>query len=94
MSTQYNDLIGLSTGWRTMAYTWRDAVLYALAVGAGWEEPQYTYEKDLQRTYPHLRGYPLLEHPQRQPQAPAPLVHPRHPHGQAPTGAALCELRL
>ncbi len=48
MSTQYNDLIGLSTGWRTMAYTWRDAVLYALAVGAGWEEPQYTYEKDLQ----------------------------------------------
>lgn len=47
MLTERDQLIGLSTGWRTMTYTWRDAVLYALAVGAGWEEPQYTYEREL-----------------------------------------------
>lgn len=38
----------LATPWRTMRYTWRDCVLYALAVGAGWEEPEYTYERSLQ----------------------------------------------
>lgn len=47
MAIERTELIGLATGWRTMHYTWRDVVLYALAVGAGWEEPQYTYEKDL-----------------------------------------------
>ena len=39
---------GLATEWRTMAYPWRDCALYALAVGATGEEPQYTYEKDMQ----------------------------------------------
>lgn len=38
----------LSTPWKTMHYTWRDCVLYALAVGAGWDEPEYTYERQLQ----------------------------------------------
>lgn len=37
----------LSTPWRTMHYTWRDCVLYALAVGAAWNEPEYTFERDL-----------------------------------------------
>lgn len=41
-------LQGLTTEWRTMTYTWRDCALYALAVGAGGAEPQYTYEKDMQ----------------------------------------------
>lgn len=37
----------LTTPWRTMHYTWRDCVLYALAVGAAWNEPEYTFERDL-----------------------------------------------
>ncbi len=37
-------LHGLTTEWRSMAYTWRDCALYALAVGADGTEPQYTYE--------------------------------------------------
>ena len=41
-------LQGLATEWRTMTYTWRDCALYALAVGAGGAEPQYTYERDMQ----------------------------------------------
>ncbi len=28
-------------------YTWRDVVLYALGVGAGFDELEYVYEKDL-----------------------------------------------
>lgn len=45
-NTRQARLMGLTTPWRTMTYTWRDCVLYALAVGA--KEPLYTYEKDLQ----------------------------------------------
>ena len=46
MTERETQLQGLATEWRTMAYTWRDCALYALAVGATGEEPQYTYEKD------------------------------------------------
>jgi len=31
----------------TKPYTWKDAVTYALGVGAGFSELQYCYEKDL-----------------------------------------------
>ena len=48
MTEREMQLQGLATEWRTMAYTWRDCALYALAVGATGEEPQYTYEKDMQ----------------------------------------------
>ena len=48
MTERAMQLQGLATEWRTMAYTWRDCALYALAVGATGEEPQYTYEKDMQ----------------------------------------------
>ena len=48
MTERETQLQGLATEWRTMAYTWRDCALYALAVGATGEEPQYTYEKDMQ----------------------------------------------
>ncbi len=48
LSRREEKLRGLATGWRTMTYNWRDVALYALAVGAGPEEPQYTYEKDMQ----------------------------------------------
>ena len=43
-----DQLRGLSTERRSMDYTWRDCALYALAVGAGPSEPQYTYEKGMQ----------------------------------------------
>ena len=46
MTERETQLQGLATEWRTMAYTWRDCALYALAVGATGEEPQYTYEKE------------------------------------------------
>ncbi|MBQ8053414.1 MAG: MaoC family dehydratase N-terminal domain-containing protein [Lachnospiraceae bacterium] len=40
-------LIGLTTGFRSIPYTWRDSALYALAVGAGPKDLQYTYEKEM-----------------------------------------------
>jgi NAD(P)-dependent dehydrogenase (short-subunit alcohol dehydrogenase family)/acyl dehydratase len=39
--------IGQPIGPITKAYTWKDAVLYALGVGAGFSELEYCYEKDL-----------------------------------------------
>jgi len=41
------DAIGKKIGPLTKAYTWKDAVLYALGVGAGFSELDYTYEKNL-----------------------------------------------
>ena len=41
------DAIGKKIGPLTKAYTWKDAVTYALGVGAGFSELQYCYEKDL-----------------------------------------------
>lgn len=40
-------LIGLSTEHRSIEYTWRDAALYALAVGADENDLMYTYEKNM-----------------------------------------------
>lgn len=40
-------LKGLKTERRSMEYTWRDAALYALAVGAKDDETFYTYEKGM-----------------------------------------------
>jgi NAD(P)-dependent dehydrogenase (short-subunit alcohol dehydrogenase family)/acyl dehydratase/putative sterol carrier protein len=41
------DAIGKKIGPFTKDYTWKDAVLYALGVGAGFSELDYCYEKDL-----------------------------------------------
>ncbi|KPA13755.1 peroxisomal multifunctional enzyme type 2 isoform 1 [Candidatus Magnetomorum sp. HK-1] len=41
------DAIGKKLGPFTKAYTWKDAVLYALGVGSGFSELDYCYEKDL-----------------------------------------------
>ncbi len=41
------DAIGKPIGPLTKAYTWKDCVLYALGVGAGFSELDYCYEKDL-----------------------------------------------
>ncbi len=47
LSRREEQLTGLATGWRTMTYNWRDCALYALAVGAGPDEPEYTYENGM-----------------------------------------------
>lgn len=39
--------VGLSVE-QQFSYTWRDLILYNLSVGAGFEEPQFIYEKGLQ----------------------------------------------
>jgi acyl dehydratase/putative sterol carrier protein len=41
------DAIGRKIGPLTKTYTWRDVVLYALGVGAGFSDLEYCYEKDL-----------------------------------------------
>ncbi len=41
------DAIGKKIGPFTKAYTWKDAVLYALGVGAGFSDLDYCYEKDI-----------------------------------------------
>ena len=41
------DAIGKKIGPFTKEYTWKDAVLYALGVGAGFSDLGYCYEKDL-----------------------------------------------
>jgi NAD(P)-dependent dehydrogenase (short-subunit alcohol dehydrogenase family)/acyl dehydratase len=41
------DAIGKKIGPRTKPYNWKDAVTYALGVGAGFSELHYCYEKDL-----------------------------------------------
>ena len=41
------DAIGKPLGPVTKDYTWKDVVLYALGVGAGFEEIDYCYEKNL-----------------------------------------------
>jgi len=41
------DAIGKTIGPLTKTYDWKDVVLYALGVGAGFDELNYVYEKDL-----------------------------------------------
>ncbi len=41
------DAVGKKIGPISKDYTWKDAVLYALGVGAGFSELEYCYEKDL-----------------------------------------------
>ena len=41
------EALGKPLGPVTKDYSWKDAVLYALGVGAGFDEIEYTYEKDL-----------------------------------------------
>lgn len=41
------DALGRKIGPITKQYTWKDVVLYALGVGAGFSELDYCYEKDL-----------------------------------------------
>ncbi len=43
----HENLIGATTGYYKIAYSWRDVVIYALGVGAAENDLLYTYEKDL-----------------------------------------------
>jgi acyl dehydratase len=42
-----NEIIGKKSGAYSLEYTWRDIILYALAVGAKEADLEYTFEKDL-----------------------------------------------
>lgn len=44
---KYDSFLGASTGYRKIEYNWRDVILYALGVGAGEEELDFVYEKNL-----------------------------------------------
>jgi acyl dehydratase len=56
------DLVGKTFGPYTKEYTWKDIVLYALGVGAGVDELDYVYERDLLPlpTFAVLSIYDLL----------------------------------
>ncbi|MGM0452934.1 MAG: SDR family NAD(P)-dependent oxidoreductase [Thermodesulfobacteriota bacterium] len=41
------DAVGKPIGPVTTSYNWKDVILYALGVGAGFDELEYVYEKDL-----------------------------------------------
>ncbi|MEK6192825.1 MAG: short-chain dehydrogenase, partial [Deltaproteobacteria bacterium] len=41
------DAVGKTIGPYSKDYSWKDAVLYALGVGAGFSDLEYCYEKDL-----------------------------------------------
>ncbi len=41
------DAVGKPIGPISKDYTWKDVILYALGIGAGYSEPEFTYEKNL-----------------------------------------------
>ena len=77
-------LLGRTTERRWMEYNWRDAALYALAVGAGAGDTQYTCEKDMKAiptfgVIPYwgiLNVFPRLPHPASAPVLAEELLHP------------------
>lgn len=52
MTEREMQLQGLATEWRTMAYTWRDCALYALAVGATGRSPSTPMRKTCRSSPP------------------------------------------
>lgn len=63
--------IGTKVGPQKIEYTWRDVVLYALAVGAHAEDQVYTYEKYL-KTLPTFGVIPYWNAINNYPQRPGP----------------------
>ena len=68
---KYDELIGQSTGFRKINYNWRDSALYALGVGAGKYDLQYTYEKDM-KAIPTYGTIPVFCAVNNEPQRPLP----------------------
>ena len=55
-----NSMIGQGSGYRTMEYSWRDVILYALGVGAHMEDLPYVYEKGGLKVLPSFGVLPYL----------------------------------
>lgn len=53
-------MVGKGSGRRTMPYTWRDVILYALGVGAHMEDLPYVYEKGGLKVLPSFGVLPYL----------------------------------
>lgn len=68
---KYDELIGKSTGFRKIAYNWRDMALYALGVGAKKEDLMYTFEKNM-KALPTFGTLPLFSAVNNEPQHPLP----------------------
>lgn len=67
----FERIIGQSVGWRKIEYNWRDVALYALAVGAGEDELEYYFEKEM-KTLPSFGVIPYFNAVNNEPQAPLP----------------------
>lgn len=67
----FENLIGTSVGWRKIEYNWRDVALYALAVGAGEDELEYYFEKNM-KTLPAFGVVPYFNAINNEPQRPLP----------------------
>lgn len=67
----FENIIGASTGWRKIEYNWRDIALYALAVGAGPDELDYYYEKNI-KALPSFGAVPYWNAINNEPQRPLP----------------------
>jgi len=68
-------LVGRSNGRRTMAYAWRDVILYALGVGAHMEDLPYVYEKGGLKVLPAFAVLPYLNSIMVEPRVNNP-IHP------------------
>ena len=68
----FENVIGASVGWRKIEYNWRDIALYALAVGAGPDELDYYYEKNM-KALPCFGAVPYWNAVNNQPQRPLPF---------------------
>ena len=71
----FDRFMGMSTGPQTLDYTWRDVALYALAVGAGEDELDYYYEKNM-KTLPAFGVLPCWNAIQAEPHRPFPYPAP------------------
>ncbi len=67
----FDNIIGLESGWRKIEYNWRDMALYALAVGAGPDELDYYYEKNM-KAIPSFCSLPYYNAVNNEPQRPSP----------------------
>lgn len=68
----FENVIGISSGWRKIEYNWRDVALYALAVGAEKEDLMYFYEKKGMKALPSFAAVPYYSAVNNEPQQPLP----------------------
>lgn len=67
----FENVIGLTSGWRKMEYNWRDVALYALAVGAERDDLMYTFERHM-KALPTFASTPYYNGVNVEPKYPAP----------------------